>query len=291
VAARKLESRELSANAVEFTVLEAGQGPLALCLHGFPDSAYTWRHLLPAVADAGFHAVAPFMRGYQPTSVPADGCFSLGALIADANAIHDAFAADETAVLIGSDWGAEAAYGAAAFAPERWSRLVALAIPPLSMDVRLFSDYDQLKRFFYMYVFTQPGVEEIVAADGMAFIDRLWADWSPGYDAAEDVAHAKDCLRERSSLSAALSYYRAALGAPAPACTRFEAEQQALAAVPPQPTLYLHGARDGCIDVGLVKDAEAQLSPGSRFSVVDDAGHFLQLERPDLINEEILAWL
>ena len=104
MAAPKPESRELSANAVEFTVLEAGQGPLALFLHGFPDSAYTWRHLLPAVADAGFHAVAPFMRGYQPTSVPADGCFSLGALIADANAIHDALAADETAVLIGSDW-------------------------------------------------------------------------------------------------------------------------------------------------------------------------------------------
>ena len=70
MAAPKPVSRELSANGVEFTVLEAGSGPLALCLHGFPDSAYTWRHLLPALAEAGFHAVAPFMRGYAPTGIP-----------------------------------------------------------------------------------------------------------------------------------------------------------------------------------------------------------------------------
>ena len=86
MAAPKPVAREISANGVEFTVLEAGSGPLALCLHGFPDSAHTWRHQLPAIAEAGFHAVAPFMRGYAPTAVPEDGCFSLGALIADANA-------------------------------------------------------------------------------------------------------------------------------------------------------------------------------------------------------------
>jgi pimeloyl-ACP methyl ester carboxylesterase len=291
VAAPQLDSRELRANGIEFTVLEAGSGPLALCLHGFPDSAHTWRHLLPALAGAGFHAMAPFMRGYAPTAVPEDGCVSLGALIADANAIHDALGAGDEAVLIGSDWGAEAAYGAAAFAPERWRRLVALGIPPLSLDARLFSDYDQLKRFFYMYLFTQPGAEEIVAADGMAFVDRLWADWSPGYDAAEDLALVKDCLRERPNLSAAIGYYRADLGAPAESCGAFEAEQQALAETPPQPTLYVHGARDGCIGVDLVADAGSQLSPGSRCSIVDDAGHFLQVEKPELINDQVLAWI
>lgn len=291
MAAPKPVSRELSANGVEFTVLEAGSGPLALCLHGFPDSAYTWRHLLPALAEAGFHAVAPFMRGYAPTGIPQDDCFSLGALIADANAIHDALGAGDEAVLIGTDWGAEAAYGAAAFAPDRWRRLVTLAIPPLTMDAGLFSDFDQLKRFFYMYVFTQPGAEEIVAANGMAFIDRLWDEWSPGYDAAEDLALVKGCLAERSNLSAAIEYYRAALGRPAESCGKFEAEQRALALTPPQPTLYLHGARDGCIGVDLVTEAEASLSSGSRFSIVEDAGHFLQLEKPERVNEEILAWV
>ena len=291
MAAPELRSREIRANDVEFTVLETGSGPLALCLHGFPDSAQSWRHLLPALAEDGFHAVAPFMRGFAPTAVPDDGCFSLGALIADANALHDGLDGNEEAVLIGSDWGAEAAYGAAAFAPERWRRLVTLAIPPLTMDAQLFTDFEQLRRFFYMFMFTQPFAEDLVAADDLAFIERLWAEWSPGLDADEDLAFAKDCIRERDHLTAAIGYYRAALGAPVEACARFAAEQGALAQAPPQPVLYLHGAADGCIGADLVREAESHLADGSRFLLIEDAGHFLHLERPQLVNEEVLGWI
>jgi pimeloyl-ACP methyl ester carboxylesterase len=101
-----------------------GRIPLALCLHGFPDSAHTWRHLLPALAEAGFHAVAPFLRGYAPIRVPDDACYSIGALVADVVALHQALDGDGQAVLIGHDWGAEAAYGAATFAPDRWPGMV-----------------------------------------------------------------------------------------------------------------------------------------------------------------------
>jgi len=75
-----MQERMVKANAVEFSYLEAGpdNGPLALCLHGFPDSAHTWRYLLPALGDAGFHAVAPWMRGYAPTQIPADGRYQTG---------------------------------------------------------------------------------------------------------------------------------------------------------------------------------------------------------------------
>jgi pimeloyl-ACP methyl ester carboxylesterase len=134
VAAPALRTARVDANGIEFAVLEAGSGPLALCLHGFPDSAHTWRHLLPRLASAGFRAVAPFMRGYAPTVIAADGCYRLGALVADAVALHDALGGDDRAVLIGHDWGAEAAYGAAAFAPDRWRRLVTVAVPPLALD-------------------------------------------------------------------------------------------------------------------------------------------------------------
>jgi pimeloyl-ACP methyl ester carboxylesterase len=142
-----VQRRAVRANGLDFEVLEFGAGPLALCLHGFPDSPHTWRHLLPALAAAGFHAVAPFMRGYAPTAIPADGC-SVAALVADACGLHDALAGDQRAVIIGNDWGADAAYGAAAYAPERWRRVVTLGQPPAASDARLNSDYDQLRRFF-----------------------------------------------------------------------------------------------------------------------------------------------
>jgi pimeloyl-ACP methyl ester carboxylesterase len=289
----RLRARTVTANGLPFGVLEAGSGPLALCLHGFPDSAHTWRYLLPALADAGLHAVAPFMRGYAPTGIPADGCFGLGALIADAVGLHEILGGDDRAVLIGSDWGAETAYGAAAFAPDRWRRIVTLGVPPLALDTKIFADYDQLKRFFYLFFLKTPFAESVLAGGDMAFLDRLWQDWCPGYDASEDLRNVKECLRGEGNLTAAIAYYRAeepALGNFS-ADSAYAAEQAALASAGPQPTLYLHGDRDGCIDVALVGDAERHLATGSRMEVVEDAGHFLHVERPAAVNDRILAWV
>jgi pimeloyl-ACP methyl ester carboxylesterase len=293
-----LRSATVRANGLQFGILEAGSGPLALCLHGFPDSADSWRHLLPALAGAGFHAVAPFMRGYAPTAVPADGAYHLGALVADAVALHEVLGGDRNAVLIGHDWGAEAAYGAAAFAPDRWRRLVTLAVPPAALDEVLFNDYEQLKRFFYLFMFRDPAglAETVVANDDMAFLDELWRDWSPGFQPGEHLAQVKQSLRQPANLAAALGYYRAAggggaVGQAAGAADRFAAEQQAVGRQAPQPTLYLHGARDGCIGVDLARDGERFLAPSSRMIVIDDAGHFLHLEDPAQVNDHILSWL
>ena len=98
----------MEANGLEFAYLEDGppDGPLALCLHGFPDSAHTWRHLLPALGGAGYHAVAPFMRGYAPTAMPADGRYQTGALAPTPTPCTRPWAATGEAVLIGHDWGA-----------------------------------------------------------------------------------------------------------------------------------------------------------------------------------------
>jgi pimeloyl-ACP methyl ester carboxylesterase len=267
-----VRSATVRANGLQFGVLEAGSGPLALCLHGFPDAAHTWRHLLPALAGAGFHAVAPFMRGYAPTAVPADGAYHLGALVADAVALHEVLGGDANAVLIGHDWGAEAAFGAAAFAPGRWRRLVTLAVPPAALDEVLFSDYEQLKRFFYLFMFRDPAglAETVVARDDLAFLDKLWRDWSPGFQPGEHLARVKACLRQPANLAAV---------------------QEAAGRQAPQPTLYLHGARDGCIGVDLVRGAERLLAPSSRMIVIDDAGHFLHLEEPGQVNDHILSWV
>jgi pimeloyl-ACP methyl ester carboxylesterase len=289
----RLQARTVTANGLRFGLLETGSGPLALFLHGFPDSARTWRYLLPALADASFHAVAPFMRGYAPTGIPEDGSFGLGALIADAVGLHEVLGGDDRAVLVGSDWGAEAAYGAAAFAPDRWRRVVTLGVPPLALDTRIFADYDQLKRFFYLFFLKTPAAESVLAAGDMVFLDRLWQDWSPGYDASDNLRDVKQCLRGEGNLAAAIGYYRAdepglrGFGADG----AYGAEEQALASSGPQPTLYLHGSRDGCIDPALVPDAGLHLAAGSKMEVVEGAGHFLHVEKPAEVNDRILAWV
>ena len=288
-----LTESHIEANGLLFAYLEAGphDGPLALCLHGFPDSAWTWRHLLPELAAAGYRAVAPFLRGYAPTEVPTDGVYHLGAIVSDACALHDALGRGEPAVLIGHDWGAAATYGAGAHEPERWRRLVTMAVPPTPVaGGAILSNYEQQKRSWYYFFLQLPFAEMVVGADDMAFIDRLWADWSPGFDGSDDLVHVKEALRNPANLAAAIGYYRASLDGSQPP-PQYAAAQAAASGVGPLPTLFLHGADDGCMGVALATEAEPLLGPGSEVVIVPEAGHFLQLEKPKEVNDLILRFL
>ncbi len=288
----ELRTGRVTANDVEFALLEAGpvDGPLALCLHGFPDSAHSWRHLLPALADAGFHAVAPFTRGYAPTAVPADGRYQTGALVTDACALHDALGGGSDAVIVGHDWGAITTYGAAALEPDRWRRVVTAAVPPMAVMAGAFLSYDQLQRSWYMFFFQHPLSDVVVPMNDLEFIDRLWADWSPGFDATGEVAHVKVALRDPANLAAALGYYRAQWQ-PELQVPELAAAQDATNASPPQPTLYLHGAHDGCIGSDVAAGVRPLLAEGSRVEVLEDCGHFLQVERPDEVNRLVVDFL
>jgi len=280
----------VTANNLDFAVLEMGKGPLALCLHGFPDSPWTWRHLLPALADAGFRAVAPYMRGYAPTAVPADANYYPAALSADACALHEALGGDGDAVLIGHDWGAAGVWGATAD-PDRWRRFVAMSVPHLGSLAGLLGSYAQLKRSFYIWFFQLPIAEGVVSADDLAFIDGLWSDWvGAGYHPKEDLAHVTDCLRKPENLAAAIGYYRDTFGfvAPAPEHTKYV---EAGAAPTPKPTLYLHGSADNALGVDLLDNVEQFLAPGSEVKIFDGLNHFLHLESPADVNAKIVSFV
>jgi pimeloyl-ACP methyl ester carboxylesterase len=234
---------------------------------------------LPELAAAGFRAVAPWTRGYAPTEVPPDDDYSGATLTADANALHDALDGTSDAVLIGHDWGAMTAYAAAATEPERWRRLVTIAVPPATVAAEAFFHYQQLKRSFYVFMFQTPLAELVAGADDLRFIDNLWRDWSPSYDATDDLVNVKAALRDPANLAAAIGYYRAMF------TSGFTNEP------PSQPTLYLHGNADGAFGVEGVAGTAAALSSDSRVEILDDVGHFLHLERPAAVNELILDWL
>jgi pimeloyl-ACP methyl ester carboxylesterase len=275
-----IEERRITANGIDFALRACGDtGPLALCLHGFPDSAHSWDRLLPQLAEAGFRAVAPWTRGYAPTSLAPDGDYSVTALAADANALHEALGGGPDAVLVGHDWGAMTTYAAGASEPDRWRRLVALAVPPPATAATAILRYAQLKRSFYVFLFQTPLAEFVAGADDLAFIENLWSDWSGGYDAAADLVHVKAALREPDNLAAAIGYYRAMFAGGGPS------------GVPSQPTLYLHGTDDGAFGVEGVTGADTELPEGSQIKLIDGVGHFLHLEAPARINRDVLDWL
>lgn len=282
---------ELAVGDLAFTAWEMGEGPLALCLHGFPDTPATWRHLLPDLARAGYRAVAVTSRGYEPSSQPPDSDYSLAALSEDVIGWLDALGADR-AHLIGHDWGSSILHLAAARAPERALTLTALAVPhPAGFAQALAGDFEQLARSWYIYFFQQPAADLVVAQDDFAFLEFLWRRWSPDWTPpAEDLAHLRSVFAQEGVVAAALAYYRTAFD-----LTHGRlAETAALAGQPIQAsTLALHGSGDGCIGAATFRRA---LAPGLyaaslQVETVPEAGHFLHLERPHAVNAVILDWL
>ena len=282
----------IAANNTEFSYLECGSGKLALLLHGFPDTAQTWRHLMPQLANAGYRVVAPFMRGYAPSAVPTDGCYQTAMLARDANALHEELGGDGDAVIIGHDWGAPSVYGAAIDAPSRWKKVVGMAVPPTAaLGLAFVQNLEQIKRSWYMFFFQHGLADLVVGANNHAYIEMLWRDWSPGYDASFDLDGVKKSLADPKNLQAALGYYRATLGDGYRDPSLKALQDQMGSAVPTQPLLYLHGANDGCIGAEVVEAAKSMSPANVQFAIVKDAGHFLQLEQPQKVNKLICDFI
>lgn len=284
---------DMDGNELDVAYLSAGDpdAPLALCLHGYPDSAWTWRHLLPRLASSGFHAVAPFGRGYAPTAVARDGLYQAGVLGVDANQLHQVLGGDERAVVIGHDWGAMGAYSAAVLAPQNWTRVVTAAVMPGPVAAAAFLSYDQLKLSWYMFFQMTDMADGFVPMNDYEFITRLWADWSPGFDSTDDVRAFVECMPSPENLTAALSYYRHTL-TPGLQDPRLAEAQGAVFTVPTQPLLYLHGNDDGCMSPEMAATVGGFLTvEGSRAVMVPDSGHFLHLEKPEEVNSMIVDFL
>lgn len=284
-------ARFVTANGLRFAYRQTGpaDGPLALLLHGFPDTPATWRHLAPCLAEVGFRVVTPWMRGHAPTQAPPDRNYDVDHLAADANRLHEVLAGDDRAVLVGHDWGALASYAAADAAPQRWRRVVALAVPPEAALRVVRPVPSQLWRSWYMLAAQLPW-ERLAPDRAMRRIEGLWTDWSPGYTpSVEDLEPLRAAMREPGGLAAMLDYYRSNL-------RRFVrlGTGRATAPVPPQPVLYLQGTDDGCLDPAWARPAAQVLAganPASEVEVRPGVGHFLHLEDPDGVGARIVAWV
>ncbi|MGM0574506.1 MAG: alpha/beta hydrolase [Myxococcota bacterium] len=282
----------LQRGPLRFTADVVGDGPLVLCLHGFPDHRRTWRHALPFLADAGYRAVAPSLRGYEPSSVPADGDVHLSTVARDVLAWMDRLEAPR-AHLVGHDWGAAVTSVVTAMAPERVASATLLAVPPLRRAGRMMRRVPQaLPRLAYMAFFQLPGLpERALLANGGAGIRRLWRRWSPGWRCPEhEMRHVIETLARPGVLPAALGYYRALPDVVTP---RGRETWRLLTSRLRTPSLLVAGEDDGCMDprawdVGV---EPRDFPAGVRTERLAGAGHFMHLERPARFHEVLLEHL
>jgi pimeloyl-ACP methyl ester carboxylesterase len=260
-----------------------------VALHGFPDTAWTWRHLGPDLAARGMRVVAPHLRGYSPSGLASDDCYHVGALMADAVALHAELGGDDRAALVGHDWGAITANALAGHPDSPFARVVTMAVPPLAgmsrAPVRLVPR--QLRMSWYVMFNQLPLLPERTVD---RWLPRLWRDWSPGYDGTEDVALVRAAWPTRAHVRAAIGYYRA-FRAPWSVPAAYRPWARKLDALPTVPLMSVHGADDGCLQRGYAEHAATRLGDDVRFELVSGAGHFLQVERPDLVNALIEEFL
>ncbi len=266
----------IEANSVRFAYLASGSGPLVLLVHGFPDTAHTWDLVRPAIAAAGFRAVALFTRGIAPTSIPADGEYGSAMLGRDLLALITALG-ESSAIIVGHDWGASAAYAAAAIDPARVKKLITVGIPHPG-SARLTPRVLWMVRHFFRFQF--PDAEALVKRDDFAHVDELVRRWSPAWDVPRGETDAvKAAFREPGCLKAALGYYRALKrGIPREHKKRILVDSVAFAGL------------DDNVEVAAYEHARKMFS--KRYDIVQmRGGHFMHREHPEVFERELLRVL
>jgi pimeloyl-ACP methyl ester carboxylesterase len=267
----------IAVNGVELATLSEGQGPLVLLLHGFPDSAHTWDATRQALAQAGYRAVSPFMRGYHPSGLAPDGRYDVESLAKDALGLLEALDGEEP-VVVGHDWGAVAATGAAALRPGAMRLLVTVGMPHPSA---IRPSAGLMWRSRHMIQFRLPGAPRLLRARDFHMVDALVRRWSPAWNPSpEATAAAKASLAPPGHAEAAVAYYR-----------QLAAPPRAMRAPIEVDTVAFAGETDGALpDLAPYEAARSRYRRG--YQVIRmPGGHFLHREHPEQFNKALLEAL
>ncbi len=271
-------------NGVRLHYVEAGEGPLVVLLHGFPEFWYSWRHQIPALADAGYHVVAPDMRGYNLSEKPA-GWRAYGAeqLAGDIAALIRHLGV-EKAHLVGHDWGAAVAYFTAMDHPDVVERLAILNVPHPARLLDGFRTVRQLRKSWYMFFFQIPFLpERLLARNGFSFAKRSLRADSPGSFSDADLERYVEAWSQPGALKGMIDYYRAALR---------QSPRKALGRMSPIncPVLVIWGERDRHLGRELAQPGPTWV-PNVRVERLPEATHWVQHDAPERVNELLTEFL
>lgn len=312
-----ITERIIDTNGVRLHTVEAGQpgAPVVVLCHGFPELAYSWRHQIPVLAAAGYHVLAPDQRGYGRSTRPEDiADYNIAELSADVIGLLDDVGA-ERAVIVGHDWGAPVAWSSAQLHPDRVAGVVGLSVPPVPRAQvppteafrKAFGEH-----FFYMLYFQEPGVADAeLGADPAKTIRRMMGgltgndraaglrmakpgpegfverlpepDGLPSWISAEELDHYVAEF-SRTGFTGGLNWYRNL-------DRNWEILADAVAPTITVPALFVAGAEDPVLGFMRRERAAEVVTGPYREVIIEGAGHWLQQERPEEVNQALLNFL
>jgi pimeloyl-ACP methyl ester carboxylesterase len=293
----RITHRQVPVNGIELHVAEVGSGPLVVLCHGFPELWYSWRHQLPALAQAGYRAVALDMRGFGQSSIPAEiEAYDMPRLRGDLVGLLDEVG-EERAVFVGHDWGAVVVWQLALAQPERVAAVAGLSVP---FTPRSPAPPVQLLRRargedFYIVWFQEPGVADAALSRdvrrtltaGEAWTSR-WAQSDepprrPSWLAEEDLEVYVSSF-ERTGFTGGLNYYRNL-------DRNWELSAHLADRRVERPALFLTGSRDPVATFMPAEAMDGWVTDLRERVVVEGAGHWVQQERPEEVNQALLGFL
>ena len=278
--AKPMAGEMVDVGQVRLHVVREGSGPPVVLLHGFPEYWYSWRHQIKALAEAGYEAIAPDLRGYNLSDKPLGvKAYRKEQLCGDVDGLIRALGHDR-AVVVGHDWGGVVAWHTAELHPERVSRLVVMNCPhPAIMAKRIWLPR-QLRRSWYVFLFQLPRIPEkrVLSRD---FVKAAFRGWAVNKDAFPDevLDRFREALQQPGAATAAINYYRAALRRPS-----FHARPIDC------PTLLIWGDQDRALGPELIPGTE-RIAPDLRVEHIPDSSHWVQQDAPEEVNRLLLDFL
>ena len=278
----------VKANGIEFAYLEHGEGPLVLLMHGYPDNAWTWEHQMRALADAGYRAVSPFLRGYPPTEIPDGGFYDAATLATDARELIRELNDGEPAFYVGNDWGALIGYSLMRAFPDAVRRAFITAIPYPPAMAAFVTMPELVQHYFHVWFQLVPAIPEAsIPMNDFAYVDYLWRLWEPGFDDPGHLARVKRTLSADGALAAALGYYRAMFD-PSRADPALAEVTGRLGGPISVPSLLVFGEDD---PLGRFADGHAPFFTGElRIERPAGGQHFIHRSRADAVNGLMVSW-
>jgi pimeloyl-ACP methyl ester carboxylesterase len=271
---------------VELHYVTAGEGPLVILLHGFPEFWYSWRHQIAALSAAGYRVVAPDMRGFNLSGKPRGvSAYAIDRLTGDVCQLMDHLG-ETTAAVVGHDWGGHVAWWLANDHPRRVRKLAIMNFPHPGHAFGVLRDPAQLRRSWYILFFQLPWLpERVVGARDFAALRDVFTTHTvhPGAFSTGDIERYVEAFRQPGALTASINYYRAMLRRSPLARLR---QLRPL----PMPVRMIWGAQDRHIELRLATPPPSYV-PLCDVQIVEDASHWVQVDAPDRVNELLLEFL